>query len=383
MRVTLVSPFDPYPDAAEADAHVGGVERVYAELAPRLADRGHEVTLVCSTDEAGGETEHRGVRVVRKPRATTVFRAPAARLHDAIPPCDVVQTPATYPLTTPLVLRRANKASIPTVLDFHFEPAPGSAVARLAASVYRPIGARVYPTADRVLASTRSYADAAPSLARVPPEKVRVVPNGIDPDRFSPKGPRREEAELLFVGRLVRYKGLDVLLEALATLSEPPSLAVAGDGPLRSAFEDKARRLDVDATFLGRVGDEELAGLYRGAELTVLPSLNRQEAFGMTLVESMACGTPVVASKLPGVADVAQIGGHLAPPRDPRALGRRIRQARNLCLGIPDGRELAREVHDTYSWSTVVDRTEAVYEELSTGAPAEHTERSTVEVPAR
>lgn len=379
MRVTLVSPFDPFPEAAvDRDAHVGGVERVYAELAPRLADRGHEVTLVCSTDGSGGETEHRGVRVVRKPRATTIFRAPAARLHDAIEPCDVVQTPATYPLTTPAVLRTAEKASIASVLDFHFEPEPGSIVGQLAARLYRQIGARVYPNADRVLASSKAYADRARVLSRVPPEKVRVVPNGIDPDRFSAEGPTRSEGELLFVGRLVTYKGVDVLLRALAIQQDAPSLAVVGDGPLRSELEAQADRFGVDATFLGRVDDDELAPLYRGAELTVLPSVNSQEAFGITLIESMACGTPVVASDLPGVAEVAKHGGLVASPRDPRALARRIDQA--LEADLDRGPELARRVHERFSWDAVADRTETVYAELTDGSTQDGPETRQLEV---
>lgn len=379
MQVTLVSPFDPFPEAAvDGDAHVGGVERVYAELAPRLVDCGHEVALVCSTDGPGGETEHRGVRVIRKPRATTVFRAPAARLHEAIPPSDVVQTPATYPLTTPAVLRKAEKASIASVLDFHFEPEPGSAVGRLAARIYREIGARVYPSADRVLASSKAYADRAPILSRVPPERVRVVPNGIDPDRFSPEGPTRSEGELLFVGRLVPYKGVDVLLRALSSQQDAPSLAIVGDGPMRSDLEAQADRLGVDATFLGRVDDDELAPLYRGAELTVLPSVNSQEAFGITLIESMACGTPVVASDLPGVADVAEHGGLVAPPRDPRALARRIDQA--LEADLDDGPALARRVSERFSWEAVAERTEAVYEELTDGSTVDIPEPPQMEV---
>lgn len=382
MRVTLVSPFDPFPHGVQdGDAHVGGVERVYAELAPRLADRGHDVTVVCSTDGAGGTTVEGRVRVVRTPRSGTILRAPMADLSEAIGPTDVVQVPATYPLTTPRIVRDTHDAGIPCVLDFHFEPHPGSLVGRMAAALYRPIGARVYPQADRVLARSEAYAEQATSLSRVPEDRVRIVPNGIDPDRFTPEGPAREGDYLLFVGRLVPYKGLETLLEALRLDPVDRPLLVAGEGPLRDRLETRAERAGLDVRFLGRVDDDDLAPLYRGAGLTLLPSVNRQEAFGITLLESMACGTPVLASDLPGVADVAEWGGLVAPPGDPRRLADRLREASDAWL--PEGQSLARRIHAAFSWESVADRTEAVYEEIAGSDPGPGTQRPRVEVGAR
>lgn len=364
MRITLVSPFDPYPRApGDEEAHVGGVERVYAELAPRLAERGHEVTLVCSTDGLRPGAIHEGVRVIRIPRVTTVMRAPAVRLHEAIPSSDVVQAPATYPLTTPAVIRHAEKSQAHSVLDFHFEPRPGSLVGRLAAAIYRPLGSRVYPRADRVLVRSEAYAQRAPSLSRVPSQDVRVVPNGVDPERFTPEGPRPEGEYLLFVGRLVPYKGLNVLLEALARAEVSIPLLVAGEGPSKAKLEATARSLDVDVSFLGHVNEQALPQLYRGARLTVLPSINRQEAFGITLIESMACGTPVLASDLPGVREVAQHGGLTAPPGDAEQLAARLEHA--LGTDLPRGSALATRIHEEFSWQTVADRTEEIYQELT------------------
>jgi glycosyltransferase involved in cell wall biosynthesis len=371
LRIALVCPFDPMPErAAAGQANVGGVERVFAQVSRRLAARGHEVTLLCSTDGRPGRREQDGVQVVRERRRLTLLRAPVATLTRRLPyTADVVQVAATYPFTTPAVLRRASRLGIPSVLDFHFEPHLESGLGRLAARAYRRIGPPAYRLADAVVVRSLAYAERSPSLDSVPRDRLRVVPNGFDPERFRPGGPFRKGDYLLFVGRLVPYKGLEVLLRALATARVGAPLLVVGDGPLRPSLQQLARRLGVEAHFLGAVPDRELPALYRGARLTVLPSVNRQEAFGIVLVESMACGTPVLASALPGVEEVAQAGGLTAPPGDADALAAQLRAA--LEPGrLPRGPPLAHKVGALYSWDAVTDRLLEVYDGVLSGRRA-------------
>jgi glycosyltransferase involved in cell wall biosynthesis len=366
MRLTLVSPFDPTPPPSADDrAHVGGVERVFANLAPRLASRGHEVRVLCSTDGPGRDDVQAGVTIERVPRAGTVFRAPLVNLAARLAPDDdIVHVAATYPFTTPRMLRKADELGLHSVLDFHFEPRPASWLGRVAAAAYRRLATGSYARADRVLVNSIDYARTAPSLARVPEERWRELPNGIDPDRFHPDGPAHEGDYLLFVGRLVPYKGLQVLLEALDRADIDTPLWIAGEGPRRDELEARAEDVDHETAFLGYVPGEELPALYRGARLTLLPSVNQQEAFGITLVESMACGTPVIASALPGVRQVAREGGAVVDPGDPQAWADRLREATRLDA-LPRGRELAETIHERYAWEAVTDRLEAVYEEVT------------------
>ncbi|MHB8605426.1 MAG: glycosyltransferase family 4 protein [Thermoplasmatota archaeon] len=365
MHVTLVSPFETRPRTeATRDAHVGGVERVFDEISRNVAARGHDVTLVCSTTDEPGETHEGGVRVVRVARRGTFMRAPVAALAGAVPrDSDLVHVAATYPFTTPRVLRRARALGMPSVLDFHFEPDPGTRFGRLAAAAYRQIGPRAYPLAARVLVRSLAYARGSASLASVSESRLRVLPNGVDPGRFHPRGREGPGDYLLFVGRLVPYKGLDVLFEALSRQRIGLPLFIAGDGPLREVLEMRARDLGVDVRFLGRVEDRALPDLYRGARLTVLPSVTRQEAFGLALVESMACGTPVVASALPGVAELATRGGLVARPGDANDLGHVL--ARAAVRGaLLRGAALASATHDTFAWDAVTDRLLAIYGEV-------------------
>jgi glycosyltransferase involved in cell wall biosynthesis len=365
LRIALVCPFDPQPPAARSgEAQVGGVERVFAEVAKRLATRGHDVTLLCSTDGRPGRAIEEGVQVVREKRHLTLFRAPVCTLTRRIPyTSDVIQVAATYPFTTPAVLHRARRLGIPSVLDFHFEPHLESPLGRLAAQAYRRVGPPSYQLADAVVVRSLAYAQRSPSLEGIPKDRLQVVPNGFDPARFKPVGPLRRGDYLLFVGRLVPYKGLEVLLRAMHKGRIAAPLLIVGDGPLRLPLRQLAGRLGVDAHFLGRVPDSELPALYRGARLTVLPSVNKQEAFGIALIESMACGTPVLASALPGVKEVADVGGLTAPPGDVDALAAQLATA--LEPGrLARGAALSAKVGRLYSWDAVTDRLLEVYAEV-------------------
>lgn len=371
MHVTIVSPYDPTPPPPDEArlAFVGGVERVLLRQAREVAARGHQVTLLCTTSGAPRESDEHGVRVVRVRRRATLLRAPVAELAKHLPrDADLVQVPGTYPFTTPGVLRAAARRDLPCILDFHFEPDPGTAHGRAAARAYRLIGPPSYRQARLVMVRSLGYGLSAPSLRNVPLSRWRVVPNGVDAAAFTPEGPA-EPSDILVVGRLVPYKGVGVLLHAASMVPDLPRVTVVGDGPLRPRLEALARKLGVRARFLGRAPEDGLAALYRGAKLTVLPSINRQEAFGCALVESMACGTPVVASRLPGVEEVAAQGGLLAEPGDARSLAKALR------LGLEPGRlargaVLAEKVAARYAWSRVADELLEVYAEALGDRPA-------------
>lgn len=363
MRVALVSPYDPFPGAR--DGYIGGVERVFGEFAVHLDRLGHDVSIICSArpDSLGPGQEPAGIEMLRVPRRGTVMRAPVASLAPHLPEdADIVHVPATYPFTTPAVIRRAQRLRIPCVLDFHFEPDPATTVGRAAAAAYRRVGPPSYQGAQTVMVRSLAYGRAAQSLSQVPPARWRVVPNGIDPQRFHAPGQRGDGGYLLFVGRLVPYKGVDVLLRALAQLPDAPPLWIAGDGPSRDELQQTAGRLGVDVRFLGAVDDDRLPDLYANARFTVLPSVGRQECFGITLLESMACGTPVIASALPGVEEIARRGGLVFTPGDPASLARTLQMALAHDV-LPAGPRLAQEIHREFDWDAIAQRVHGVYEE--------------------
>lgn len=173
----------------------------------------------------------------------------------------------------------------------------------------------------------------------VPPERVEVLPMGVDLDRLEAAAGGGAEGgrvagRLVFVGRLVEKKGLEVLLRALHELPADLdwSLEVVGDGPLRAALEAQARALAGRVTFSGQQSAAALAGTLRRAEVAVFPSVRArsgdQDGLPVAMLEAMAAGTAVVASDLPGLADAVrgeEPAGLLVQPGDPSALAAALR----------------------------------------------------------
>ncbi|MBI4434142.1 glycosyltransferase [Candidatus Uhrbacteria bacterium] len=203
----------------------------------------------------------------------------------------------------------------------------------------------------------------------IPARLLTVIPNGVDTDQFHPMpGTPHAEFRLLTVGRLVPQKGHDILIDALATMRDQlprVELDILGDGPCRAALEAQVRafRLQDRVHFLGIHRD--LPQQYPTADCAVFPS--RWEGFGIAAVEAMACGIPVLATRVDGLAEVVVHGvtGVLVPSNDPLALAQAIRdlahdRPRRLLLGAA-GRRRAQECFDI---RRVVDRYAALYTEL-------------------
>lgn len=226
--------------------------------------------------------------------------------------------------------------------------------------------------ADRVVVSSFDYAQhsvLAPHLAMLG-GRVREISLGVDAVRFSPSRRSGETARLarvLFVGGLDRahaFKGIDVLLRALTEI-HGCQLRIVGDGDVRSTYETNVRRLRIGdrITFLGALPDDALIREYRTADVLVLPSVARSEAFGLVLLEAMGCGTPVIASDLPGVRTVVTPEtGFLVPPNDVRALATTLQQFTDRSEEERQAmRSAARARAAHYGWERIVVQWISVY----------------------
>jgi glycosyltransferase involved in cell wall biosynthesis len=336
----------------------GGMETALRLIAEGLLDAGHDVRVLVAGDQACSTTDD----------------LPGA--PDALVRAGVAATWQSQPLTLDLVrlLRRELRIHRPDLVHLH-TPNPLACAAwlavargarrggrhprlavwhhsdivrqRLAAPLVRPLVRRCLGDADGICVSSAALRDGAAELAGLR-DRVAVIPFGIDPAPLATR-PRGDGA-LLFVGRLVRYKGVDVLLDAIADLPAA-RLDVVGDGPERAALRARAAALGLGdrVRWLGTVDDRRLADLLAGAAALVLPSRDRSETFGLSLLEAMAAGVPVIATDLPtGVRDLCRPGrtGWLVPPADAAALREAIvevagdpREARRRGLA---GRDLVR-----------------------------------------
>jgi D-inositol-3-phosphate glycosyltransferase len=280
----------------------------------------------------------------------------------------------------------ADRWGVPLVSMFHTLAQLKNRVAESAAereqAVRSEIERRTMAGSDRVVAATeidrqqivRHYGALAP---------IVVIPGGVDLERFTP-GPqavaRRElglsmdDRVLLFVGRIQRLKGLEVLLRAFAQLSELPARVLVVGGQRSAGHEAReigrlqhlTRRLGIAdrVRFLGAVDHERLAVCYRAADVTVMPS--SYESFGLVAVESLACGTPVVATRVGGLTSIVRDGetGFLVPWRDPALFADRLR---TILTDQPLRARLAgraRASVERYGWEHIAEEHLALYTEV-------------------
>ncbi len=259
------------------------------------------------------------------------------------------------------------------------------------------VEAEVMRRVTRIVAATPADREQMIELYGADPARIVVIPPGVDLELF--RRIPREEARarvglaecrdrlLLFVGRLDPVKGLNILFEALCLLLRDlgsegqPGVCLAvigGDSESLEALRDEATCLDEVrerhglkemVAFLGSRAQETLPYYYSAADICVMPSL--YESFGLVALEAMACGTPVVASRVGGLPYLVRDGetGLLVPENDPAALA----QALKVLLSQPELRERlgarAVEVARGYSWQRVAAESLALYEEVLAARP--------------
>lgn len=365
---------------AESGTSVGGTERVVWELATRLPPSRFDVHVWLSTapgvDEFAGALAARGITVDRlaevdsrwdwKGMAATWSRL--RRLRPAL-----LHVHHVWPAADRYLAMLARAAGVPRlVVTEHI-------VGRSHSGGQRALKRDELARADAVTAVCGAIADTLVRDYAVARERVRVVPNGADvPDEefeapLAKQWRDRYGASLIrplwvIAGRLEEQKGHAVLLDALAEVAKRGlefSLAVAGDGTLRSALEEKARTLGLGhrVHFLGALDD--VGPLLTAADGVLLPSL--WEGLPLTLLEALVRARPVIATPVGGVPEVLEDGvhGRLVPAGDPVALA----DALELFHRKPDrairmGRAGAERVRRDYLWPEVVRGFEAVYDEV-------------------
>jgi phosphatidyl-myo-inositol alpha-mannosyltransferase len=214
-----------------------------------------------------------------------------------------------------------------TALLFKSQPLVGTFHAAGGSAAYRWLNPGVRWLADKLDLRCAVSEDARKMAHEALGGDYQLVFNGVEVAAFRKAAPWPTEAPtIFFLGRHEPRKGLAVLLEAMTQLPADVRLWVAGDGPDTATLRSRVAG-DQRIEWLGRVSDEERAQRLRGADVFCAPSL-RGESFGVVLLEAMAAETPVVASDLPGYANVARAGRDalLVPPGDARALATALRR---------------------------------------------------------
>jgi rhamnosyl/mannosyltransferase len=304
----------------------------------------------------------------------------ARRLHRA-QPFDLIHLHFPDPMShlASLVL----PAGVPRIITWHADIVRQRALLKL----YRPWQTRILRQARRIIVATPGHVDASPVLSL--PEiraRTRVIPFGIDPERFAAPAPQAARLRAAYpgkrifaLGRHVPYKGFDVLLRALARLDPEVRLLLGGEGPLTPSLKQLAADLGVSGRvrFLGRIPESELPAHYQACDVFCLPSVTRAEAFGIVQLEAMAAGRPVVGTRLGNGVDFVNRDGETGltvPPGDVDSLARALqvlltREALRQELGARAQQRVGAE----FRKERMAGQTLALYREVleaGTGKPA-------------
>jgi glycosyltransferase involved in cell wall biosynthesis len=327
--------------------HYSGLT-IYAErLARALVSRGHQVTVVTSRYDANLPSHeiHEGVEVFRQKVWLRVskgvimpgilYKALVKARQSDIVHLHLPQLDAAAIAVLCKLLRK------PLVLTYHCDlHLPEGFVHKIANLVSHLANLVSLGLADVVVTNTRDYAEASPFLRRYL-RKLRAIPPPVQLpaidrqqlEAFQIKAGIHPGQRLIgMVARLATEKGVEYLVDAMPeVLKRFPTARVLHMGQYQNVMgeEDYARKLapliqslGEHWTFLGTLPDDDLVALFQTCEVTVLPSLNSTESFGMVQVEAMACGTPVVASDIPGVRQPVRMTGMglVVPPAEAAAL---------------------------------------------------------------
>ncbi|HEX9922026.1 MAG TPA: glycosyltransferase family 4 protein [Anaerolineae bacterium] len=377
MKIALVSPYDfPYP---------GGVTEHITALAAGVQERGHEVHILAACSAGHNQTSV-NTRVVTNNIISVPVGGAMAR---------VGLSPFSYRR-----LRRILQREAFDVIHLHEPLTPGIAWYVLMQSVAlshtvtvgtfhayhenpnwfyvrgRPIFNRFFARLDSLIAVS---GPACHFASRLFPGDYRIIPNGVDLNRFGQTngvGPKSDLAAapgkttILFVGRLDRRKGFSHLLQAFMRIRPRyPQLCLKVVGPFDSRSCGAYRKLVeaqgvTDIEFVGYVSPEQLPAVYRGADIFCAPSIGF-ESFGIVLLEAMAAGLPVVASDIAGYRSVLTHGqeGLLVPPGQPEPLAQALVRLINDVQVRQAMARRGRLKAGRYDWNRIVDQVLEVYYE--------------------
>lgn len=373
MKILQISRFYP--------PKIGGVERVVQQIGEGLNDRTDMQVLVCQEKGKGCDEVYEGVKVHRSgslgvflsmPLSFSFMRDVRKFSKDA----DIIHFHMPFPLADLAFFLSGYKGKV--VIWWHMEIVRQ----KKAMAIYRPMMMKFLERADLIMVATEGHVKGSEVLQQFK-DKIVAIPFGLDAafleKSLAAIGKEKVVAatvtttatNFLFIGRLVYYKGCDVLLEAFAKMANKEAhLTLVGGGPMKEELEAMAKTYGIEdrVHMLGSIPYNDLLQQIAECDVFVLPSSERTEAFGIVQIEAMAYGKPVINTNLPtGVPYVSLHNktGLTVEPKDVKGLS----DAMDLLANDSDlrekfGKSARKRVEDEYRLSSVLDRIYAQYEKV-------------------
>jgi glycosyltransferase involved in cell wall biosynthesis len=271
---------------------------------------------------------------------------------------------------------------IPMVCHFHgpwAEESHREGASRLTVACKKWVEQSVFRRCSSFITLSHAFKKLLHESYEVPEEIIRVIPGGIDTEIFKLPRTRAEARQKLgwpqdrFIvftpRRLVRRMGLSQLIEAVSILKKPDIwLGIAGRGPLSAELAQQIQDLDIghQVCLLGFISDQELVLAYQAADLTVVPS-QMLEGFGLILAESLACGTPAIATPVGAMPEVLQpLSPQLITPgTDSKAIAQTLSEVLSGVLPLPEPDKCRGYAHTNFAWPVVIEQVFQVFSQKS------------------
>jgi len=356
----------------------GGVENYVYYMSKELVKLGHEVTVICANEPSSKKYEI--VDGINIKRLSYIAKIANTNITLGFPfalsneDCDIVHTHIPTPWSADWSSIISKIRGKPLVVTYHNDII-GSGIADHIANFYNKTALKsLLNNADKIIITQPNYVKYSLHLEKYE-DKIEVIPNGVDVDKFKPINIEKQKNTLFFLSLLDEfheYKGLKYLLKALILVKNvipDVKLIVGGKGTLLEYYRKIVidYNLNDNVEFHGFIAEEKIVEYYNSSTIFVLPSISsKQEGFGIVVLEAMACHTPVISTEIVGVAnDVKKSkSGIIIPPKDVDKLSEAIinlLQSNNLKIMGFNGRKL---VKDKYTWSGIADKTDKLYNKL-------------------
>lgn len=387
---------------------IGGVENYVYYLSKELVDLGHEVEVICANQPSSKDTEVvHGVQVKRLPyfgRIANTNITPGLPFALSGEDYDIIHTHIPTPWSADWSALSSKIKNKPLVITYHNDII-GQGTAGYLARFYNSTALQlVLKRAERIIITQPDYLKSSPYLMDYQ-NKIEVIPNGVDVDKFHPKivagdskdagngdnnndqnhddyedyedyGDAEAGNSIFFLSVLDefhRYKGLDYLLKAFKIVKKEindAKLTVGGRGSLLNYYKEMAASMGLteDVEFAGYIQDDRLAEYYSKANVFVLPSVSSlQEGFGIVALEALACQTPVITTNIVGVAQdlEAVAAGRVVPPKNHLKLAEALIEI----LKDKEGQKVMGEkgrklIEEKYTWKRVASSMEKLYRDI-------------------
>ena len=357
--------------------HVGGIESLVKQYAEDFSRKSDLIVLVCR-DGRGKTIQEKisGAKIIRSGSFGAYFSCPLSlsfirNFRRLAEKSDIIHINTPFPLADLAVLLSGYKGRI--VISWHSDVVKQKKLLFF----YKPIMMKFLKRADLILTATQGHIDSSPYISKFR-EKCRVIPYGINIREYlniqrkpilTEKLIDKSAVKVFFTGRLVYYKGVEILLKAFRNVHNC-ELFIAGTGTLETSLKEYAGSHNMDNVhFMGFLPDNDLKCAFADCDIFVLPSVANSEAFGIVQLEAMVYSKPVINTSLPtGVPHVSVDGvsGITVEPSSPIQLANAINMlAGDKNLREAYGKNAFRRVHDIFDSGKILDE---VFEALTGGS---------------